>query len=89
MKFLAWYIDLNGVNNKNTVKDPYPTDIIMVSTEDSTSPTLVLSPCTHAYEIMSRASPHRPLNMPSLMAGHDYVNAHVPSLFQISSMCSR
>lgn len=49
MKVLVWYIDSNGVNNKNTTKDPYPTGIIMVSTEDSTSPTLVLSHCTHAY----------------------------------------
>ena len=30
MKVLVWYIDSNGVNNKNTTKDPYPTGIIMV-----------------------------------------------------------
>ena len=27
MKVLAWYIDRNGIENKNTVKDPYPTGI--------------------------------------------------------------
>ena len=30
MKVLAWYIDLNGIGNKNTVKYPYPTGVKIV-----------------------------------------------------------
>jgi hypothetical protein len=30
MKVLAWYIDLNGIENKNTVKYPYPTGVKIV-----------------------------------------------------------
>ena len=54
MKVLAWYIDLNGIGNKNTVKYPYPTGIKkceifiihtkMVTKKDDTSPTLVETP---------------------------------------------
>jgi hypothetical protein len=27
MKILAWYINPNGIRNKNTVKSPYPVGI--------------------------------------------------------------
>ena len=27
MKIFAWYIDPNGIHNKNIVKHPYPTSI--------------------------------------------------------------
>ena len=27
MKVLAWYIDLNGIEKENNIKDPYPTGI--------------------------------------------------------------
>jgi hypothetical protein len=45
MKALAQYIDLNGMNNRNTIKYLYPTGIKkgetqMVSRIDDTSPTL-------------------------------------------------
>jgi hypothetical protein len=48
MKVLAWYIDPNGIENKNTVNYPYPTgikkcefnilDTPMVTKKDDTSP---------------------------------------------------
>ena len=51
MKVLAWYIDLNGIENKNIVKYPYPTSIQktwflyyktqMTFKSDNTNPTLV------------------------------------------------
>ena len=51
MKGLAWYIDLNGIENTNTVYDPFPTgikkceiliiDAQMVSKIDDNSPTLL------------------------------------------------
>jgi hypothetical protein len=51
MKVLAWYIDLNDVENMKTVKYPYPIgtenrgllimDTQMVSKEDDSTPTLV------------------------------------------------
>jgi hypothetical protein len=55
MKVLAWYLDLNAIENKNTVKFLYPTgtqkcDILVIDTqtvsnqkEDDTSPTQVLT----------------------------------------------
>ena len=42
MKVLAWYIDLNGIENKKTVKYPYPIGIKKCELKDDTSPTLVI-----------------------------------------------